>query len=165
MPKVYDFDTMNRVAKAGSTFIEKYLKSKPNVVDVVNVEEDPAYQKKDIDLVVHMQKGEAIETYTVEIKVDQYFDKTKNYFFETVSNDVYNTLGCFLKSEADFLFYYFPRKEIHIFALDPAREWFMAHKDEFEERWVQNQNYRTKGSLVPRKQFIENNEVKVVKIK
>lgn len=41
----------------------------------------------------------------------------------------------------------------------------MAHKDEFEERWVQNQNYRTKGSLVPRKQFIENNEVKVVKIK
>lgn len=80
MPKVYDFDTMNRVAKAGSTFIEKYLKSKPNVVDVVNVEEDPAYQKKDIDLVVHMQKGEAIETYTVEIKVDQYFDKTKNYF-------------------------------------------------------------------------------------
>lgn len=68
MPKVYDFDTMNRVAKAGSTFIEKYLKSKPNVVDVVNVEEDPAYQKKDIDLVVHMQKAKPLRPIPLRLK-------------------------------------------------------------------------------------------------
>lgn len=164
MPKkIYDFETQNRVAKAGSAFIEKYLRSKPNVVDVVNVEENPAYQKKDIDLVVHVRHGENVELYTVEIKVDQYFDKTRNYFFETISNDVYNTLGCFLKSEADFLFYYFPSREIHIFNLEPAREWFKAHKEEFKECWVQNQGYRSKGSLVPRKLFAEHNEVKVVR--
>lgn len=164
MPKVYDFDTMNRIAKAGSEFIEKYLRKKPNVVDVVNVEEIPAYQKRDIDLVVHVAHGENVEMYTVEIKVDQYFDKTKNYFFETISNDVYNTTGCFLKSEADFLFYYFPNRELHIFALGPAKEWFLKHRDEFEERSVQNQGYKSKGSLVPRKRFADENEVKVVKI-
>lgn len=152
---------MNAVAKSGSAFIEQYLYSKSSVSKVINVEDFPKYQKADIDLVVEMKDD---SSYTVEIKVDQHFETTQNYFFETISNDVHNSLGCFLKSEADFFFYLFPQKELHIFALEPAKQWFLKNKDFFKERFVQNQNYKSKGSLVPRKKFISENEVRVIKI-
>ena len=57
-----------------------------------------------------MKNGNVI---TVEAKADKVI--SSNIFFETISNKEKNTLGCMLKTEADYIFYYFIAfKELYI---------------------------------------------------
>jgi hypothetical protein len=138
-----------KVAERASTEIEAWLREWHDTVDVQNVEGDPEYQAKDIDLIWSTR----VRDYTIEIKADRWHE-TGNFFFETVSNKEKGTIGCFLYTDANFLFYYFtePRK-LYILPMTRARDWFLANLSRFAERETTTpigaEHYTTVGRLVP----------------
>lgn len=161
----YDFHDMNKLAKAGFSHVKKYLNSLPNIAFVTNVEEDPYYQELDIDGIAGVKKDGAVWGQTFEIKVDTYFDKTKNYFFETISNSNKCSEGCFLKSKAEYLFYYFLDRELHIFKLKEGQDWLIKHGENYNTAKVKNKFYYSEGILVPREEFMKDNNVKVINMR
>ena len=160
----YDFHEMNEVASEGAIHIESYLKSLPSTVSVTNVEQDPVYQDLDIDLLAVVKEGDAQKTISIEIKVDRYFSKSKNYFFENISNDNTGSPGCLLKSQADFIFYYFLNQEVHIFRTTDVQRWMALNQTKFKRGIAKNKHYNTQGMLVPRDLFSKDVTVWVRKI-
>lgn len=146
-----------KVSSAGAREIEILLRNDPRTIDVKNVEYDKEYQEKDIDLIWKFrEKNGQVITRTIEIKADQQH-WTKNYFLETYSNWEKRTPGCFMYTEADYLFYYFiDIKELHILSTVKVRDWFKEHIHEFNEKrtYTRNQNgkilYTTVGRTVPK---------------
>ncbi len=153
------------IAAQAARDIEAWLRNKKITVDVVNVEDDRKYQSADIDLVWKTTLGEK----TIEIKGDTYH-QTGNFFLETYSNRELNTPGCFLYTEADFIYYYFVGiKKLYILPMPETREWFLKHPDEFSEKATQTiigneSRYTTVGRLVPIKILMQNISVKVYQL-
>ena len=153
----------SRVAARASTEIEAWLREWHGTINVENVEGDVSYQARDIDLLW----STVTRDYSIEIKADRWHE-TGNFFFETISNKEKNTPGCFLYTEADFLFYYFiePRK-LYILPLPRTRTWFMQNLDRFDQREtttpIGREHYTTVGRLVPVAVVV--NEVAGIKIK
>ncbi|MEK7808541.1 MAG: hypothetical protein AAB571_05670 [Chloroflexota bacterium] len=138
-----------KIATRASTEIEAWLREWDGTVSVENVEYEAAYQEKDIDLLWMT----ATRDYSIEIKADRN-DGTGNFFFETISNKEKNTLGCFLKTQADFLFYYFVEpRTLYILPMPRTRKWFAENINRFEEREaatpVGKDHYITVGRIVP----------------
>ncbi len=152
-----------KTAERAATEIEAWLREWPGTVNVENVEGDPAYQQKDIDLLWTT----FLRDYTLEIKADRWHT-TGNFFFETVSNKEKGAPGCFLYTEADFLFYYFiePRK-LYILPMPRTRRWFLANLERFKEQEtttpVGSEHYTTVGRLTPIETVL--NEVAGIKVK
>lgn len=164
----YGFAPMLKIGKIAVKEVEKYLKSLKETIEVINVEDDKEYQKKDIDLIWrYMANGRKYEQ-KIEVKGDRYHH-TGNIFIETVSNRERNNPGCFMYSEADYIFYYFVEtRELYIIPLAETREWLKQNIHRFEEKFlstkVGNYTYYTSaGRLVPRN--ILRDEVKGVKYK
>jgi hypothetical protein len=130
--------------------LEAWLWSRPETLDVHNVENDPAYQQRDIDLLWVTEKA----CYKVEIKADRIGHQTGNFFFETTSNKEKGTPGCFLYTEADLFFYFFTQtRQLYILPMPATRAWFLSRQDKFTEREtmtpVGSDSYTTVGRLVP----------------
>jgi DNA adenine methylase len=138
------------VTKQTAQDIAAWLAARPETLRVVNVEQDAAYQAKDVDLVWET----ATQTYLVKIKNDQ-GGRTGSFFFETVRSREKGTPGCFLCSQADLLFYYFARTgRLYILPLVEARRWFLEHETGFESRETrtpagEGEQGTTVGKLVP----------------
>jgi hypothetical protein len=145
----YTMYDAQEVAKLAATDIEAWLRSKPETINVVNVENNPDYQCRDVDLIWTTQTGGIL----VEVKGDRW-DRTKNFFFETHSNLEKATPGCFIYTEADWLFYYFVNTRLlYRLPMPKTREWFHITMRRFRERStttpVGNSYYTTMGRLVP----------------
>lgn len=146
---MYSMDEGLQIAQIAAFDIEAWLKDKPETLDVKNVENDPNFQQIDVDLIWTNSTGE----FKLEIKGDRWH-KSRNFFFETISNKEKNTPGCFLYTQADYLFYYFiePRT-LYILPMTATRRWFNACQNRFREREthtsVGNSSYTTVGRLVP----------------
>ena len=128
--------------------ITRWLKRHPDTRKVVNVEAEPEYQAKDIDLLWHTRSG----LVTIEVKADRH-GQTGNFFFETVSNKQAGTPGCFLYTEADFICYCFVGpKRLYVLPMPATRDWFIANLKDFKEAVtttpVQGGSYATVGRLV-----------------
>jgi len=117
------------LAWIGAAIIERYLWALPGTVDVVNVEDNPDYQRRDVDLLwrVLAEDGDTVRERRIEVKVDRYiapddtawgtFSRrdTGNLALETVSNvrptlpgnDGRGSPGCFLYTTAHDLYYYY----------------------------------------------------------
>lgn len=115
-----------------------------------HVENDPTFQKIDVDLIVTDGPG----SYRVEIKGDRWHT-TGNFFFETHSNRERGTLGCFMYTQADGIFYYFvvPRTQ-YLLPMTVTRDWFVENINRFQERSTRTpvrggDYYTTVGRLVP----------------
>ncbi|RMG99011.1 MAG: hypothetical protein D6706_06265 [Chloroflexi bacterium] len=154
-------DETNEVAETAvrhiTHFLQTYFQSGrwPQTVALHNVEQDPAYQQFDVDLLwtVKDKTGE-LRVIPIEVKGDRYH-QTGNFFFETISNKQKKTPGCFLYTKARWLFYYFVLTH-HLYCLPVTRvrAWFLTHVEQFEERETStpvgnNRYYVTIGRLVP----------------
>jgi hypothetical protein len=142
-------DEAMSVARQATRDITAWLWSRPETVDVHNVENEDTYRTIDVDLLWVTQKA----CYQVEIKGDRW-DKTGNVFLETHSNVEKGTPGCFLYTEADLLFYYFVHpKTLYIFPMPETRVWFVPRKNQYRVSETQtpvgNRQYTTRGCLVP----------------
>lgn len=137
------------VAKLATADICAWLCSQPKTIKVVNVEDNPDYQHRDIDLIWVTQTGDIL----VEVKGDRW-NRTNNFFFETHSNLEKGTPGCFMYTEADWLFYYFINTRLlYKSPMPKTRDWFGITMNRFRERStttpVENSHYTTVGRLVP----------------
>jgi hypothetical protein len=137
-------------ARQAAIEIEAWMWSRPETLEVHNVEDDPAYRLVDVDLLWVTDKA----FYRVEIKADRLGHQTGNFFFETVSNKEKDTPGCFLYTEADLLFYYFTvTRQLYILRMPATRTWFLPRQDQFPEREtttpVGGGVYTTIGRLIP----------------
>jgi len=146
---------MLNIAKQASSDIEKYLYNLKETVGVLNVEDDKRYQKKDIDLVwIYMLRDKPIMK-NIEVKGDRY-SYTGNFFIETISNRERNNPGCFMYTEADYIYYYFvDTKELNIIPVKKARKWFIQNIYRFEEKQLSTKvgnigYYTSSGRLVPK---------------
>lgn len=163
----YSMGQQVRIADKATEDIVNFLEAIPTVVGVINVEDSQYYREKDIDLVVVTNKGGTTKTMLVEIKGDTYHH-TGNYFFETFSNAEKGTEGCFLYTEADYLFYYYVGvQELHMLPMKETREWFIDNIKLFTTKETKTlvgngASYTTVGELVPRYRLLE--EVKGVKV-
>ncbi len=146
---MYTFNDGEQIAKLAATNIEAWLWSKPETVNVRNIELEPAFQQIDVDLIWVTQNS----SYKVEIKGDRWHN-TGNFFFETHSNKEKGTPGCFIYTQADRLFYYYVSLQTKYMLPMPAtRDWFITNINRFQERStrtsVGNSYYTTVGRLVP----------------
>lgn len=149
----YSMQEATATTDLGTKHIVSYLTKRADTKKIVNVEADAEYRKKDIDLLWHRSVNGTEKIYSVEVKVDNYF-RTGNYFLETISNVEKGTPGCFMYSEAHYLFYYFLRVELHIMQLAHVRSWFQPKMTTFVAKRtstpVGNGFYQTEGRLVNR---------------
>lgn len=152
----YEMKPMLEIAQKASSEIEKYLNSMSETIAVINVEDDKDFQKQDVDL-LWIHKGSNTEYMRkVEIKGDRYY-KTGNFFLETESNREKGTPGCFLYTEADYIFYYFiDTRELNVIPVQKSRKWFMDNIHRFEEKLLSTKvgevgYYTSAGRLVPKK--------------
>ncbi len=150
----YTMNDRKRIAKKAATDITRWLLSRPETIDVKNVEKSPDFQRRDIDLFWSTNTKKLL----IEIKGDRYHG-TGNFFFETKSNKQKGTPGCFLYTQADWLFYYFITPgTVYCLPMPATREWFLLYFEQFKERetitTVGNGQYTTVGRLVPIKRVI-----------
>jgi len=149
MTRRISMDSGMQVAKQATADIESWLRSLPQTQKIENVENNLIYQEIDVDLLWTTDKAR----YQVEIKGDRWH-QTGNFFFETQSNKEKGTIGCFLYTKADLLFYYFilPR-HLYILPMPETRHWFQLNIQRFREREVKTpvgqDFYTTVGRLVP----------------
>ena len=154
MMKSYTFTEKNDFSKKGISVVCAYLSSLKKTISIKNVEDDPNYQKNDIDLVWVYKKENKELMISIEVKTDKY--TTGNFWLEILSNEELGTPGCFVKSKAKYLFYYFTEWDsMYIMPLGVAKEWFFANLKRFRESKTttkdENGNYRhtTVGRIVP----------------
>lgn len=102
MGEIYEFKKSLNAGQMGEYLVEQYLKELNNVQKVVSVQNNIKYQKEDIDFLVYLKNGKKV---SVEVKCDSY--KSGNLYYETKSCVELNTPGCFEKTKADYIFYYF----------------------------------------------------------
>lgn len=164
-------ETLN-VANLASEEIENFLLNIENTIDVINVEDDKYFQKKDIDLLwIKKNKKNRKVVRKIEIKGDRYH-YTGNFFIETISNANKCSPGCFLYSEADYFFYYFIyTKELYILPLEKTRNWFLKNQYRFELKKLSTSVegkgiiYKSYGKTVPIKIVLKEVEgVKLIKL-
>lgn len=150
----YEMKETLKVAEKASREIEDYLRSFKETIDVINVENDKRFQTMDVDLLwVYLYNG-SLETKKIEVKGDRY-PHTGNFFLETHSNREKGTPGCFMYTEADYLYYYFPdTKEVNIMPVKKSREWFIENINRFTEKPLRTKvgdgYYTSAGRLVPK---------------
>lgn len=170
--KRYTMNETIELATRASQEITNWLEYRRNqglnsIVYVKNVENDEIYQKIDVDLIVCVENNEIYQEVDVdlpthgnnqliikvEVKADRYH-KTGNFFFETISNKEKGTSGCFMYTEANYIFYYFIEiKKLFILKMPEIREWFLKNQKRFPDGEtttpVGNSFYTTVGKLVP----------------
>ncbi|GAB3534054.1 hypothetical protein GCM10027443_20590 [Pontibacter brevis] len=152
----YSIEGATQVADKAAADIEALLRRQPDTVEVINVERDPTYREKDIDLLWRRKLDDgSIKTIRIEVKGDRWY-KTGKYFFETCSNEGKGTPGCFLYTEADYVYYYFvEERELHVLPMPATRDWFKQRMADFREKKTSTpvgsgKHYVTVGRLVPR---------------
>ena len=145
---------MKKSSTTGDIAIEdvtKWLQTLPITLYVENVELDKEYQQMDIDLIWHRK---AMISLSIEVKGDNY-NTTGNYFFETVSNSSKSTQGCFLYTQAKYLFYYFIyTRQLHILEMQKVKRWFINNQSRFMSKFpstaINNgELYCSEGKIVP----------------
>lgn len=160
--KTYSFNEKNNATKKTELLIKEWYEDNNwLVLDVSNMK---GYQEKDIDLIAYL---DSIESQTMlEIKSDTY--ESPNYFAETISNTTKNTLGCWMKTEADLLMYYFEKtKEVHVIPVKEAQQYIKDNYNNLKTVKVGTKDnrgrvlYYTEGKLVNKKQLQKAIDIKI----
>lgn len=129
MAFVHNFRQSMEVGKRGEEHIIEYLNNSDNVKKIVDVRDIREYQKMDVDFLVTFADG--IER-KIEVKTDTY--KSGNIYYEVISSEESDTLGCFEKTEADYLFYYFVNwGYLYILGMGEYRKWFQEKQELFND--------------------------------
>lgn len=90
--------------KHGEADVFRILKRYRNVTDIIDVSNDVEYQNIEVDAIVCYSNRPSVK---IEIKTD-FFDWTGNIVFEVFSSYERGTAGGFVKTQSDFILYYFP---------------------------------------------------------
>lgn len=142
--KVHVFKDSIKVGDYGERIVQQYLKSSSAVSNIIDVSNSKMYQELGIDLIVKMKDGSELK---VEVKTDTY--KSGNIYYETISAKEVNSVGGFVKTECDYMLYYFLNMNtLYILEMDKYKEWFDSKEKEFIKKGYQKNpiNRRWNGS-------------------
>ena len=110
-----------------------------------DVRHEKDFREIDVDFII-MADGRVLY---VEVKTDTYVN-TGNMFIEIWSSKEAQTPGCFLKTKARYLFYFFVNGLTFVIEVKPFMEWFEKTKHRFQTKTVPNSSgYHSEGYLVP----------------
>lgn len=163
--KAYDFNGRYDISKIAIDNVNEYLLSLDETIGIINVEDDKAFQKFDIDLVQVTNNS----IFNIEVKSDTY--ETGNFFFETVSNATKGTEGCFMYTTADYIYYYFTKSRlVYVLPMPLTRDWFISNINRFSKKELATKErgkllYHSYGYTVPIDIVIDEvNNTKVVRL-
>jgi hypothetical protein len=151
MARGYTMQSVRGAADRAVSVARSYLRAQEGHLELHDVQADPRFQARGIDLLWARHGGELLG---VEVKGDRQAARRGTYFFELVSNLEKNTPGCFLYSTADLVLYVFlQRLEVHALPLAETRSWFLANAARYPLRHtgtrLGTEGYTTVGALVP----------------
>ena len=141
--KQYDFETQRKIGREGEIFLDQWLYP---IYTVSNVSENAKYRQSGIDRVIIRSDGSVV---TVEYKFDIAAKRTKNLFFETISNDKGKIPGWGWASQADYWIFLIPKQEILVFKPGQLRTLVWELKKYLTQKSVPNKGYNTIGYPVP----------------
>jgi hypothetical protein len=125
----YDFNKQNDMIREKTEMFERWLKTTAGTSGVENVEGVKRFQEADIDFKQLTDDG---NTTHVELKVCFKIEKFKNVAYETMSNIEYRTIGCFLKTKSDIVYYMnYHTNDVHL--IDPKKmlDYFFDNRKRF----------------------------------
>lgn len=164
--KTYSFKDKNNATKKTEELIATWYRD--NGYTVIDVSNDKEYQQKDIDLIAYYNNDKTIQT-KLEIKSDSY--ESTNYFAEVISNTSKNSLGCWLKTEADLLLYYFEKRhEVHVIPVKEAQQYVLDNYDRLKSVLVGTKAdngkvlYYTEGKLINKKVLQQAMDIQIVNL-
>lgn len=128
----------------------EYLRQQDPAGRVHDVQVDPRFQHRGVDLLWERSSGEVLG---VEVKGDRR-PRATTYFLELVSNVERDSPGCFLYSTADLLVYVFLScRELHAIPLKAARDWFVPQAKRYPLKSTTTRTgavkYTTVGAIAP----------------
>lgn len=151
----YEMKETLKVSEEASISVQAYLRSFDETIDVISVEDDKRFQAKDVDLLwVYIKDGKT-HMKKIEVKGDRY-SNTGNFFIETKSNVQKDSPGCFMYTEADYIYYYFmDSRELNVMPMERSRKWFIENMDRFKEVPLRTKvgdvgHYTSLGRIVPK---------------
>lgn len=146
--KEHNFHKSIIVGSEGERLIFDLLQSMSSIETVQDVVNEEEYRKIDVDFVVTTVKG---ETLYYELKTEPMAARTRNLFFEVVSNDNYGTEGCFMYSQADYWMSFIPQTgELYILNTLKCREYITKRASKFHSlKCVSNGHYNSRGYAIP----------------
>lgn len=138
--------------KIGEDVIFDFLKTNKTTKTVVDVRLDKFFQELDVDFIQETYNNEVRK---IEVKTDTMAHKTGNLAYEHTSNKYYNSIGCFEKTRADYIFYYLTEtRETYILHTETLREYIRVHKNSLREVSMGD---NALGYLIKLKELIQNN--------
>jgi len=157
--KVHEWKKSKPAGDKGEKILIKFLNKQDKIKRVFDLSKKKKYQDKDIDLgLVKVGEDNKEIKETAEIKTDSVSASSGNVFFETHSNVEANTLGCFLKTEADWLLYYCIIEDIlYVSRMKDLKPWFLKNLDSFADKELMNKAtngrkaYTTRGKVIPKR--------------
>lgn len=142
-PRPFDFKTQQQIGQQGELFLDQWLSPSYQIKDV---SQEKVYQRSGIDRLVTRNDGSVL---TVEYKVDKVARRTRNLFFETMSNDQNEVPGWGWSSKADYWIFLIPEQEILVFKPARLRALAWTLHQSLQRRTVKNQGYCTVGYPIP----------------
>ena len=140
-----------RTGELGEEVVYNFLSRNPNTSKVLDVRGDKVFQKLDVDFIQELISG---GFRMIEVKTDTQAHYTRNLAYEHTSNKYYNTIGCFEKTKADYIFYYLTEtKEVYILDTLRLRQYVRVHKSRFREV---NMGDNALGYLIKLEELINN---------
>lgn len=140
-----------RTGVLGEEVVYNFLLRNSQTSNVLDVRDDKVFQKLDVDFIQELISG---GTRMIEVKTDTQAHYTKNLAYEHTSNKYYNTIGCFEKTKADYIFYYLTEtKEVYILDTLRLRQYVRVHKSRFREV---NMGDNALGYLIKLEELINN---------
>lgn len=152
MPRAYSMRGVQGAADRAVHLATDFLVRKAPGSLVHDVQEDPRFQHRGVDLLWDRQDGSPV--LGVEVKGDRQGRRRGNYFFELISNAEKDAPGCFLYSTADLLLYVFlDVQEVHCLSLPALRDWFVPLAKRYPLKSTRTRTgavlYTTVGAIVP----------------
>lgn len=156
--KVHYMQDSLKVGELGEKAVLNFLLAKGYVQNYLDVRGDKVYWEKDVDYLIVFIDG---SYHLIEVKADTY-SHTGYIFYEFLSCVEKNTLGCFQKTKAKWVFYYFVNDgTLYVIHVEKFRDWYEKNKHRFKISTVKNEIlnkdgtrtgkfFHSRGHLIPR---------------
>ena len=152
------FEQRSKTEAAALPIIKAYINSLEATVALEDADAE-SQRRDDIDFFWTRSYKTTTKTLSLEVKADNKIHTSDNFAFETISNEIRFTQGCFMRSKADYFYYYATKTgDLWIFPLVIVRQWFEREMSsrpnrfrEFKSHTQLNNGkvYVTRGYLVP----------------
>lgn len=154
--RIYKMDECLEYGRKGEEEVYNFFSGKQYVKNIIDLRDNPIARQDDVDFGLIFIDGTC---HSVEVKTDSY-SYTNNVFVEELSNKDTGTTGCFMKTKAEFIVYYFPKEGIaYIINTKRFRNWYMMNKSRFRLKdniWnmlPDGRRFSSSGRIIPRSIF------------